>query len=935
MSQPRSIHIQGARTHNLKNIDCEIPHGSFTVVTGPSGSGKSSLAFDTLYAEGQRRFLESMSTYARQFLERIEKPDVEQIQNILPAIALKQKNQIRNARSTVGSATEIYDFLRLLFAAIGTTICDRCGGIAQKATPQSIEAELCSQPPGTRLILTAPVSLNDFPLKTLLAQGYFRALVKGEAIDLNQIQPENLPEDPLELIIDRLVLQGEKTSSRLLESIRKVLEMNPRQVNAHLSGQEIDSALSYPTRFACRQCHHTFAEPFPNLFSFNNPLGACEACEGFGKIIGLDLDKVIPNKKLSLAEGAIHPFNTPSNQDLYEALMSEGQQQGIRLDTPFEALSVQEKMFVLEGSKRYPGVHGFFKWLESKKYKMHVRVMLAKYRGYYPCPECQGSRLQPEALRVRIEGRNIHELCELSIAELIQFFETLHFSPEQRQMTHRLVREIMARLKYLQEIGLGYLTLSRQSRTLSGGEAQRIHLASALGSTLTDTLYVLDEPTVGLHARDTQRLLSVLKALRDYGNTVVVVEHDPEMIAGADRIIDLGPTGGQEGGHIVYEGDIAGFLKTDYSPTACFLNTPPSIETNSAPKKANAWMEIRGASGNNLKQLDVRFPRNQLVCVSGVSGSGKSTLIKQTLYANYQQARGQELTLDPTPCKELKGFEIFKDVILVDQTPPGRSARSNPVTYVKAYDEIRKLFASTRKAQALGATASHFSFNLPGGRCETCEGLGTITIDMQFMADVTMICHDCQGKRFSPLVLAIEIDGKTIHQVLDLTVTEAIEFFHRHPRIIKRLLPLAEIGLGYLKLGQSTSTLSGGEAQRLKLAAYLLSSSNDSAQEPYLFLFDEPTTGLHLTDIHTLILALRKLLVAGHSAIVVEHNIELLAYADYIIDLGPEGGSDGGAIVAEGPPEAIMACPQSFTGEFLRQRYASVSQCRPVSLPVE
>jgi excinuclease ABC subunit A len=553
MTKQRSIYIQGARTHNLKNISCDIPHGKLTVITGPSGSGKSSLAFDTLYAEGQRRFLESMSTYARQFLERIEKPDVEQIQNILPAIALEQKNHIKNARSTVGTATEIYDFLRVFFATIGITHCDACDGIASQATPQSIEADLKTLPAGTKLILTAPVSLKDFSIKTLIAQGYFRTIINGETADLNQDLPADFQEEQLEIIIDRLVLKGEDTSLRLLESIRKVLEMNPHQVNAHLQDKAGEQTVrAYQTQFTCQQCHKPFTQPFPNLFSFNNPLGACKACEGFGKIIGLDLDKVIPNRKISLEEGAIHPFNSPSNQELYDLLIAEGKKRGIQVDIPFEALSDDEKAFVLDGAGRYCGVYDFFEWLESKKYKVHVRVMLAKYRGYYHCPECHGSRLKPEALQVQVNGHNIYQLCIMPITELVSFFDTLSMTPEQQQVTQRLLREIQSRLHYLKEIGLGYLTLARQSRTLSGGEAQRINLSSALGSALTDTLYVLDEPTVGLHARDTQRLLSILKALRNYGNTIVVVEHDPEVIIGVDKVIDLGPTGGRDGGHVVY-----------------------------------------------------------------------------------------------------------------------------------------------------------------------------------------------------------------------------------------------------------------------------------------------------------------------------------------------------------------------------------------------
>ncbi len=918
-SKSRAITIQGARTHNLKNISCDIPHGTLTVVTGPSGSGKSSLAFDTLYAEGQRRFVESMSTYARQFLERIEKPDVDQIQHILPTIALEQKNHIKNARSTVGTATEIYDFLRVLMATIGKTHCPQCDHIGIKASPSRIDAELKTWPSGTKVIVASRVSLSDFTLEQLISQGYFRVQVEGETVDLNDGLPKGFKDTHLDIVLDRLVLKGEQTSDRLLESLRKALELNPHEVRCYFPGQEQDCKV-FQTQFACGLCLTPLTEPFPNLFSFNNPLGACKACEGFGKIIGLDLDKVIPNRKLSLEEGAVHPFNTPANQEMYDALMREGKKRKIRLNVPFEDLTDGEKTFVLDGAGSYEGVKAFFDWLETKKYKVHVRVMLAKYRGYYLCPDCFGSRLRPEALRVRLQGKNIHDLCTTPVSQLVTFFETLDLSEEDRQVAQRLLREIQSRLSYLNTIGLGYLTLARQSRTLSGGEAQRINLSTALGSALTDTLYVLDEPTVGLHARDTQRLLTVLQALRDYGNTLVIVEHDPEMILGADRILDIGPTGGREGGHVVFEGKLKDFLKANHSQTSYYLKHPPKVKSTplSLSSDASNWIEILGAQGNNLKNIDVRLPKNALVCVSGVSGSGKSTLIKQTLYANYHQAKGQELTLDLGPCVGLNGLDDFSDVILVDQTPPGRSIRSNPVTYVKAYDEIRKLFAGTRQAQALGITPSHFSFNSAGGRCETCEGLGVVTIDMQFMADVTMTCSDCQGKRFSPAVLAVEFEGKTINDVLNMTIDEALTFFQRNNRVTKKLLPLREIGLGYLHLGQSTATLSGGEAQRLKLASYL--STSDNHQAPHLFIFDEPTTGLHLTDIQVLVAALRKLLKSGHSVIVVEHNIEFLAHADYIIDLGPEGGEGGGQIVAQGLLSEVMANPDSVTGAFLKER---------------
>lgn len=916
MSKQRAIQLRGVRTHNLKNIHCEFPHGSFTVVTGPSGSGKSSLAFDTLYAEGQRRFMESMSTYARQFLERIEKPDVDQITHILPAIALEQKNHVKNARSTVGTATEIYDFLRLLYATVGQTICHKCNLVVETATPQDIEAFLTDLPNGTKAVITAPVEFNASQLPDLIAQGYFRAWINNELVDLNQGLPEGWQGEHLEIVIDRVVLKGKDSPARLIESIRQASKLNPDQLCVYTL-EPNPGEHRFKTQFACPNCHKSFEPPFANLFSFNHPLGACPSCEGFGRIIGLDLGKVIPNHSLSLEQGAIHPFNTPANQEIFADLVTEAKKRKIRLDVPFDELTEAEKTFALDGAGTYPGVYGFFNWLESKKYKVHVRVMLAKYRGYYPCPDCDSSRLNLKALWVEVGRQTIHQLCQIPVSQLLPWFKALSLPPESAHRSQRLLREIRARLAYLEDIGLGYLTLARQSRTLSGGEAQRINLSSALGTALTDTLYVLDEPTVGLHARDTARLLVVLSALRDQGNTIVVVEHDPDVILGGDRVLDIGPHAGRDGGHVVYEGDTKAFLDCGHSQTAEFIKNPPRITPNKLNNKDKSPMRIVGATGNNLKNISVELPKNQLICVAGVSGSGKSTLIKQTLYTRYQQAKGQELALDVAPCQSIEGFDAFEDLILVDQSPPGRSIRSNPVTYVKAYDEIRKLFAGTRQAKALGITASHFSFNTAGGRCETCEGLGTITIDMQFMADVTVTCEACQGKRFSPAVLAITVEDKTIKDVLDMTVDEALTFFKAYKRVTDKLLPLKKIGLSYLHLGQSTNTLSGGEAQRLKLAAYL---SQTHKGKPYLFLFDEPTTGLHLSDVQVLVEALRELIAAGHSVIVIEHNIEFLAHADYLIELGPEGGENGGQLIAQGAPDQLVQSSQSITGPYITAR---------------
>ncbi len=939
---PKSIKITGARVNNLKNVSCDLPHDQLSVITGPSGSGKSSLAFDTLYAEGQRRYIESMSSYARQFLARIEKPDVDNIQHILPAIALEQKNSVKNARSTVGTATEIYDYLRILYASIGETRCDVCGGDVSRADPFKIQKDLQQFPEGLKVLLLAPVQLKEFGVDELIRQGFYRIYRNGEMQELTTVKEELSSHDVVRIVIDRLIVKHKALGARLLESIRNALLLG----NGKIEVLTLDTGETqlFQNEFACLNCHKTFTEPYANFFSFNSPMGACTACEGFGRIIGLDMDKVIPNKNLSLAQGAINPFTKPSYIDGYDYLAKEAKKRKVPLDKPWKDLTDSQKAFIIDGGGEFDGIRGFFDWLETKKYKVHVRVMLSKYRGYYPCPDCQGSRLRKDALNVYVQGKNILAIGEMPISELVGFFEDLRLTLTQEVIAKRLLREIKSRLDYLYHIGLTYLTLNRQFRTLSNGEAQRINLSAALGSGLTDTLYVLDEPTVGLHARDTDRLIQILRNLRDHGNTIVVVEHDPEVMLAADYIVDMGPSGGEEGGRIVYEGDPQGLLKVAYSQTARYLVNPTltggehlllNEPSNGKATKANGrkkasveafdGIEIRGARGNNLKNLTVRFPVNQLVCVSGVSGSGKSTLIKQTLFAAYEHSQSRSLQLDEAPHDELVGLEQFKDVLLVDQSPPGRSARSNPVTYVKAYDDIRKLFAEARRSMILGVTPGHFSFNTPGGRCETCEGLGTLTIDMQFMADVTIVCHDCQGRRFNPNVLSIEVDGKNINDVLNMTVDDAVQFFASSRKIASKLRPLQEIGLGYLKLGQSTATLSGGEAQRLKLASYLPSSrAYDDialAKEKYLFLFDEPTTGLHMADIALLVQAFRRLLSAGHSVIVIEHNIDFIAQADYLIDMGPEGGDGGGEVVAEGTVASVMAQKASQTGVFLKKRF--------------
>ncbi|MGE0201756.1 MAG: excinuclease ABC subunit UvrA [Candidatus Melainabacteria bacterium] len=940
------IRIQGARVNNLKNISCDLPLEQFIVVTGPSGSGKSSLAFDTLFAEGQRRYIESMSSYARQFLARIEKPDVDAIDHILPAIALEQKNSIKNARSTVGTATEIYDYLRILFAHLGQVRCLACGGTVKKRDAQTIvQAILKQHGDGDKLLLIAPVSALHVSPETLVRQGFIRQWQAGEVTD---IQPDDTLSDAgtLAVVADRLIVRHtEAFEARLLEAVGQAMDLSTRFGAGDTNGDiqvvppdQPEALTTYTTRFACMECGASYAEPTPDLFSFNSPLGACPTCEGYGRIIGLDLGKVIPNSDLSLKEGAIHPFTMPSNQELQQEMLRLCKKEDIPTDRPYSTLTTQQKALILNGRDYFMGVHGLFNYLESKKYKVHVRVMLAKYRGYYDCPDCAGSRLRPEALAVSLRGHSIDSLCRLSIADLRDWFAGIAWTPAEEKLAARMVEAVTDRLNTLAAMGLVYLTLSRQSRTLSGGEAQRINLSAALGCGLTDTLYVLDEPTVGLHARDTDRLIGTLQSLRSRGNTVLVVEHDPEVMLAADHLIDLGPGGGAEGGRILYEGAPAGLLKAPLSPTAQALRhrgdaaAPQALRQRKLPVSgSHTPIDILGASGHNLKRIAVSLPAGRLVCITGVSGSGKSSLIKGTLLANHEHKQGRSLQMDALPCQSIKGLEQFEDLIFIDQTPPGRSVRSNPATYVKAWDDIRTLFAAQRKAMVLGITASHFSFNAPGGRCETCEGLGTLTIDMQFMADVTVTCHDCQGRRFNPNVLQVDVDGKTIVDILRMTVDDAITFFARHAQaVVRKLQPLQQIGLGYLQLGQSTDTLSGGEAQRLKLALYLKAAiaaeeatenkkKNRKATPKYLFLFDEPTTGLHLTDIDRLVVALRQVLSAGHSVVVIEHNLDFVAHADWVIDLGPEGGAGGGHVVAEGTVADIIANPASVTGRYLKK----------------
>jgi excinuclease ABC subunit A len=972
-----SIIVRGARVHNLKNIDCTIPHNKLTVVTGLSGSGKSSLAFDTLYAEGQRRYIESLSAYARQFLERMEKPDVDEVLGIAPPVAIRQKNTTRNPRSTVGTATEIYDYLRLLFARVGVTTCYQCGQVVRRDhvdevadqvvameagrrfyvlfqvnsgaspavaerhgdapgtdSPGSLEArasgratrargtvrahggslEETREAPSVRLPAPPDESLKP-RLFSLRQHGFNRLYQDGRVFEFST--PESLLEvdfaQPVYILVDRLAV-GPEIRQRLIDS----LELCFREAGeAALEFVSPDPAspperLVFSERFECKRCKIAFQASEPGLFSFNNPYGACPRCQGFGNTIDFDLDLVIPDKNKSLAQGAVEPWTKPRHRMLYNEMKRAARAKGIPLDVPYYRLASEERRWLIEGDQDFPGIRGFFDYLERKKYKLHVRVFLSRYRGYTLCPECQGGRLRREALHVLLDGKNITEVCRMSIQDAYPFFNELRLSPEQQAVADKVLDEIRSRLKFLYKVGLEYLTLDRLASTLSGGESQRIQLATALGSSLVGALYVLDEPSIGLHPRDTGRLIEILKTLRDLGNTVLVVEHDPEMMREADKILDLGPGAGEHGGRLVYEGDLAGLCANPQSLTGRYLSGGLEIPVPSERRKpGKSWLRIRGARQHNLKSIDVEIPLGLMVCVSGVSGSGKSTLVHDVLYNALISRRG--LRAPRAQYEGIEGDQQLADVVLVDQSPLGRTPRSNPITYIKAFDAIREVFAATPEARKRAYSPGFFSFNIPGGRCETCQGDGTVTLEMQFLADVELVCEECGGRRFKPSILEVRYKGKNIYEVLQMTVKEALGFFSGFPKVTRKIRVLEEVGLGYLRLGQSATTLSGGEAQRVRLAAHLAHQAGENT----LFIFDEPTTGLHFDDISKLLAAFRRLIDAGASVLVIEHNMDVLKTADWIIDLGPEGGDSGGYVVVAGPPENLVKNPLSFTGKFL------------------
>ncbi|MBV9494447.1 MAG: excinuclease ABC subunit UvrA [Acidobacteria bacterium] len=911
----RTITIRGARTNNLKNVTVDIPQRQLSVITGPSGSGKSSLAFNTLYAEGQRRFVESMSTYVRQFLERIDRPDVDEIEGILPAISIEQKNSVKNARSTVATATELADHIRLFMTYCGETWCPDCAVKVRRETPESITNEIAGSLAGKRVVVLAPVFFNEetrgIVLEQLIKAGYFRAWINHQVVDLKEHDTTGFTS--LELVITRLRVEQDRLS-QITEAIEQAFEISKGNVNlleesetgAPAGAEKQWVSHRFTSRFSCNRCGTEFPEPTPHLFSFNSPLGACTNCQGYGRIIGIDLEKVIPNRDLRLDEMPIAPWNSAGYEDCYEDLEKASKKYHLPLDVPIKDLTPAQWELLHDGRGKWYGIKGFFEWLETKKYKIHVRVKLAKYRSYEPCPQCHGSRLKLAASNVKFRDLSIGNLFAMDVRTARRFWELLPMSKSEEALAGHLRREILNRLVYLDEVGLSYLTLDRQTRTLSGGESQRINLAAALGSSLTETMYVIDEPTVGLHARDSERLLAVLRRLKNAGNTVIVVEHDPTIIGGADWTIEMGPGAGELGGQILSSG-----------PSKGAIDIPP-VPRAAATNDNTGAIRIRNAREHNLKGVDVEIPLGKLVAVTGVSGSGKSTLIRNCLFNRYQRDFRGVTGLDIGKIDGIDGTDLIYDMLFVDQSPIGRSTRSNPATYTKAWDEIRKLMADTTGAKLNGVTAGMFSFNTTGGRCETCEGAGTVKIDMQFLADVEVVCDKCGGKRFGEQVMKVTYKGKDVNQILALTVDEAMKFFVDRRAILKRLSALRDVGLGYLRLGQSTDSLSGGEAQRLKLASFL--AENARSEQGRLFLFDEPTTGLHWTDVGQLIKTFRDLIDRGNSVLVIEHNTQLIEAADHVIDLGPEGGDGGGEVVATGTPEEIATNPRSVTGRYLSRR---------------
>ncbi len=974
------ITLRGVRTHNLKNIDCDIPHGKLTVVTGVSGSGKSSLAFDTIYAEGQRRYVESLSAYARQFLERIEKPDADLIDGLAPAIAIKQKNSTRNPRSTVATATEIYDYMRLLYARCGTVHCIVCDGVVKRDSVDEIAAAVLALDEGTRLHAIFPVTAATAPrqpaepaspmrerrssslpaakktaakkappepapgalspemrerLMDLRRRGFNRLYQDGAIYEFST--PESLLEInfalPVYVLVDRIALSAE-SRARIVDAVEIgyrecgeiLFELVPRPGEIAETTPRV--RLRFSTAFECKTCHRTYTEPEPRLFSFNNPFGACPRCQGFGNTIDFDLDLIIPDKSKSIDDGAIDPFMRPKYGAYQLDLKRVAKAHNIPTNIPWHDLEPDQQQFILDGQGAFLGVHGFFALMDTKKYKLHVRVMLSKYRGYARCPECRGQRLRAEARAVRLNGVNICEAAALPISAAHALFAGMQLTPMQMEIAGSILKEIQQRLRFLDAVGLDYLTLDRLASTLSGGEAQRIQLATSLGSQLVGALYVLDEPSIGLHSRDTEKLIHILHALRDLGNTILVVEHDPDVIESADYLLDMGPGAGEYGGRLLAAGTVAEVAAHPDSITGRYLSGQltipiPAKRRETPPATSKDWLRLRGARANNLKGIDVDIPLNMLVCITGVSGSGKSTLVHEVLYRAVAQELGKTEGADPSRCfREIKNADRLNDIVLVDQNPIGRTPRSNPVTYIKAFDAIRELYASQPEAERRGYAAGHFSFNVPGGRCDVCDGDGTVTVEMQFLADVELPCEECNGTRYKSSVLEVKYKNKNIHELLGMTVKEALRFMAGNAKILDKLAVLDEVGLGYVRLGQSATTLSGGEAQRVKLASHLASARTATGGAKrggsrVLYVLDEPTTGLHFDDVGKLLVAFRKLIDGGGSLVVIEHNLDVIKSADWVIDMGPEGGSGGGQVVVAGTPEAVTQSELSHTGRWL------------------
>ncbi len=900
METTERILLRGVRVHNLKNVDLDIPLYKLIVVTGVSGSGKSSLAFDTLYAEGQRRYIESLSSYARQFLERMDKPDAESIEGIPPAIAIQQKGAAKNPRSTVATVTEIFDFLRVLFARIGTVHCLQCGRPVLRDTIDGMIAELSGEPAGTRAFVTFswPRERNLAPLKK---DGFTRAVAAGAVVDLDRVAKSA---EPIDVLVDRIAL-GVDERERLADSLEMGLKRGEGRV---LVRTEAGREYRFSEKLECKSCRLPADDPYPNLFSFNSPHGACPDCHGFGDLAVVDEDKVVPDRGKSLEQGAVEPWTKPLSKGMQKELLAEARRRKIPTNVPFRDLKPDDQRFVLEGGDGYYGVKGFFDWLQAKKYKVQVRVLLSRYRKYIACPACAKTRLNARALSVRVKGLHIGDVVRMTVGEASAFFASLDLEPFERQVADKLVHEIRNRLRFLMEVGLDYIALDRMTFTLSGGEAQRISLAAALSASLVGTLFVLDEPSIGLHPRDNHRLVQILRSLRDIGNTVVVVEHDPDIVRAAEHVVDMGPRAGEAGGEVVFEGSWEDFLRSPESLTAQYIRGEKEIAPPPVRRTSRAFLEIRDAHKHNLKHIDVRIPLGVFTCVTGVSGSGKSTLVHDVLYQGFEGTSDDGFG-------EIRGRDKIAKVVMVDQSPLSASPRSIPATYTKAMDGIRELFSGTREAKLMGFRPGYFSFNTAGGRCEECKGAGVQVVEMQFLSDVSLVCDACKGRRFKKEILDVRWNGRTIDDVLGLSVMEACLLFAGRPEITKKLYPLVEVGLGYLKLGQPTTTLSGGELQRIKLAYHLVHEKG----RKILYLFDEPTIGLHPNDVAVLLRSFQKLVAEGHTVVVIEHNLDVVKSADHVIDLGPEGGEAGGRVVAQGTPEKVAQSPLSITARYLKE----------------